>query len=200
MESLPSYQDINRATAPDSAHTSSPVIGGSGARIPLARETRAQYDRTVISRLQSYGALTRTNASYPVDSPLRVQTFHADPFYRTATNQLDIILPALSSSTLPPTTALRTITLRIRLPPPDVDFVNEIKQSGLTQGRGVIKKGLKGWFQRVNNDKGEEAVFEAVDSIAGRIAIEGVFSSGGVVGFEKGVVYVHYSLLKPADG
>ncbi|KAG8710617.1 hypothetical protein FRC09_021008 [Ceratobasidium sp. 395] len=171
MESLPSYQDINRATAPDSAHTSSPVIGGSGARIPLARETRAQ-----------------------------VQTFHADPFYRTATNQLDIILPALSSSTLPPTTALRTITLRIRLPPPDVDFVNEIKQSGLTQGRGVIKKGLKGWFQRVNNDKGEEAVFEAVDSIAGRIAIEGVFSSGGVVGFEKGVVYVHYSLLKPADG
>ncbi|KAG9098473.1 hypothetical protein FRC06_006350 [Ceratobasidium sp. 370] len=175
MEPLPSYQDINNTATSDDAHPPPvvPVIGGSGARIPLAHETRSQYDRTVISRLRSYGALTRTNMSYPADSPLRTQTFHPDQFYQAAVSQLDIILPALSQSTLPATTALRTITLRIRLPAPDVDWVNEIKQTGLVQGRAIIKRALRVWFQRVNSDKGEDAVFEAVDSIAGRIAIEG---------------------------
>ncbi|KAG8695604.1 hypothetical protein FRC08_007663 [Ceratobasidium sp. 394] len=175
MEPLPSYQDINGSTTPDDAPAPSvvPIIGGSGARIPLAPETRAQYDRTVISRLRSYGALTRVNVSYPVDSPLRTQTFHPDQFYKAAISQLDVILPALSQPTLPATTTLRTITLRIRLPAPDVDWVNEIKQSGLVQGRLVIKRALRMWFKSVNSDKGEEAVFEAVDSIAGRIAIEG---------------------------
>ncbi|KAG8741180.1 hypothetical protein FRC10_003225 [Ceratobasidium sp. 414] len=174
MEPLPSYEDINNAPTPDDVHTTAvAVIGASGARIPLAHGTRAQYDRTVISRLRSYGALTRTNMSYPADSPLRTQTFHPDKFYQAAISQLDVILPALSQPTLPATTALRTITLRIRLPAPDIDWVNEIKQTGLVQGRAVIKRALRVWFQRVNGDKGEEAVFEAVDSIAGRIAIEG---------------------------
>ncbi|KAG9087464.1 hypothetical protein FRC07_012820, partial [Ceratobasidium sp. 392] len=173
MEPLPSYQEIDNSTSSDDIHSSSRVIGGSGARIPLAGGTRDQYDRAVVNRLKSYGALTRTNMSYLPDSPLRTQTFQPDQLYQAAISQLDVILPALSPSTLPATTTLRTITLRIRLPAPDVEFVNEIRQTGLTHGRGVVKKGLKGWFQRVNSTKGEEAIFEAVDSIAGRIAIEG---------------------------
>ncbi|QRW08670.1 hypothetical protein RhiLY_07669 [Ceratobasidium sp. AG-Ba] len=193
MEQPPSYRDIRtpihehdgRPTTPtpDPPPTAFPerptsllesaLIGASGVRIPLSREARAHYDSQVIHQLKSYGALTRVNTTYPTSSPLRTQTFHPHQFYQSAISQLDRLFEVLSSNSLPSTTTLRTIKLRIRLPAPDADYVREARQNGLVQGRAVIKRAFRFWMQHVNNDKAEEALFEAVDSVAGRIIIEG---------------------------
>lgn len=164
------------------------VVGGSGVRIPLSPEDRSKYDRYTVTRLKSYGTLTRTNVNYPPDSPLRsvifhvpalvyltlyrTQTFYPDRFYQAAASQLDVLLPALAQPALPAISTLRTITLRIQpVNPPDAPAVHDLKRKGLVEGRDVIKRSMANWQLHVK--KAEEALMEAVDGIVGRIALEG---------------------------
>lgn len=41
------------------------------------------------------------------------------------------------------------------------------------QGREVLGRGLKNWIAYFASKKGEKALYEAADSIVGRLAIEG---------------------------
>lgn len=107
------------------------------------------------------------------EPPPSTHTFDADKFYQSAASQLDILLPTLTPTSLPATTALRTITLRIQTPPADSHWINEFKRSGIVEGRAVLKKAFRTWASGVNSKKGEEAVFKAIDAIMGRVAIEG---------------------------
>ena len=163
------------------------VIGGSGVRMPLSPEDRTEYDRKTLTRLQSYGMLTRTNTHYPPESPLRsaaipladshyltlyrTQIFNPDRFYQAAASQLDILLPALAQPTLPAVNTLRTITLRIQPVVPDAAAVRELKLKGLIEGRAVITRSIASWKVQCRN--AEEALMEAIDGIIGRLALEG---------------------------
>ncbi|KAF8595837.1 hypothetical protein BDV93DRAFT_528401 [Ceratobasidium sp. AG-I] len=147
------------------------VIGGSGVRMPLSSEDRIKYDRYTVTRLQSYGTLSRVNTHYATDSPFRIQTFYPDRFYQAAASQLDVLLPALTQPSLPAISTLRTITLRIQPTAPDSAAVKELKLKGLVEGRAVIKRSIASW--KVQVKRAEDALMEAVDGIIGRIALEG---------------------------
>jgi len=83
-------------------------------------------------------------------------------------SQLDILLPLLSPSpgTLPATTSLRTITLRIRnLPPTDLGYFNP------QEGRDEISRALKNWLARPAIKA--KAIFHFADLLVTRIRMDG---------------------------
>ncbi|KAB5591296.1 hypothetical protein CTheo_5255 [Ceratobasidium theobromae] len=189
MENLPPYDSFRAVShgtvspaptmlvsTPLSPVNMSSVIGGSGVRVPLSPQELADFESKTCARLRSWGTYTRIHISATgssEDTPTRSEPFRPVELYQSAISQLNVLLPALSSTCLPATTTLRTITLRVVLPSPDAAWMNECIRTGPVQGREVLGRGLKNWIAYFASKKGEKALYEAADSIVGRLAIEG---------------------------
>ncbi|KAG8728500.1 hypothetical protein FRC12_021689 [Ceratobasidium sp. 428] len=153
------------------------LIGGSGVRVPPLPDERNGYDQRITSHLRAYGTIVRYNMDYPPDSPLRISArFQPDVFYQSIVTQLDTLLPALlpRPGVLPPMTSLRAITLQVDLPDPDKGWVQSDRISGNVHGREVLSKAYAGWFAHHQTRNSDLALFDAIDAITGRIALEGV--------------------------
>ncbi|CAE6352889.1 unnamed protein product [Rhizoctonia solani] len=194
MEALPPYESSGQATGLDHTTVLSPpvngitievpeggVIGGSGVRLPLSSRERVNFDRRVCSRLRQFGPYVRNGsvAYGGVQSRYAFMIYETETFcppehiYQSAASQLDVLLPALSPGTLPSTTALRTITIRLDLPTPDVVWMNEVLRTGPVQGRDTLCRAYKSWLSHFAAKKMELALLETAEWITGRLAMEG---------------------------
>ena len=99
--------------------------------------------------------------------------FDAPALYRSATDQLDVLLPLLQPDHLTTTTSLRTITLRLpELPPVDHAYaMRHISTSLRKQGREELGVALKDWLNAVGN-KGN-CLWAIADAIVERITMDG---------------------------
>ncbi|CEL62105.1 hypothetical protein RSOLAG1IB_10207 [Rhizoctonia solani AG-1 IB] len=187
METLPPYESPEQATRVHFNTVPSPstndsttevleggVIGGSGVRLPLSSRERISFDRKTCSRLRQFGPYVRNGSlAYGGVQP-KTETFcPPEHIYQTAASQLDVLLPALSTGTLPSTTALRTITIRLDLPAPDVAWMNETLRTRPPPGRDTFCRAYKSWLTHFATKKMELALLETAESITGRVAMEG---------------------------
>ncbi|CAE6399878.1 unnamed protein product [Rhizoctonia solani] len=154
--------------------TAEAVIGGSGVRLPLSARERVNFDRRICSRLRPFGPYVRNGTVAYGGMQPRSETFCSpEHIYQSAASQLDVLLPALSNGTLPSTTALRTITLRLDFPTPDAVWIAESLRTGPAKGRDTLCRAYKSWLAVFSAKKLEYGLLEMADSITGRLAFEG---------------------------
>ncbi|ELU40909.1 hypothetical protein AG1IA_05061 [Rhizoctonia solani AG-1 IA] len=187
METLPPYESSSHTNDIDPPPTTSSlesgrtveiveggVVGGSGVRLPLSSRERVNFDRKVCARLRQFGPYVRTGILGYGGVQTRTETFcPPEHIYQSAASQLDVLLPALSNGTLPATTALRTITIRLDLPIPDALWINETLRTGAVQGRDTLCRAYRSWLSHFTAKKMELALLETAEWITGRLAIEG---------------------------
>ncbi|CAE6407626.1 unnamed protein product [Rhizoctonia solani] len=150
------------------------IIGGSGVRLPLSARERVNFDRRICTTLRTFGPYVRTSTTPYRGMKAQTETFcPPEHIYQSAASQLDVLLPALSNGTLPSTTALRTITLRLDLPTPDAVWISESLRTGPVKGRETLCRAYKSWLVAFQPKKLELGLLEMAESIAGRLAFEG---------------------------
>ncbi|KAJ1304948.1 hypothetical protein OPQ81_006081 [Rhizoctonia solani] len=150
------------------------VIGGSGVRLPVSARERLSLDQKICSRLRTFGPYVRSGVTPYAGVQPRSETFcPPEHIYQSAASQLDVLLLALSNSIIPSTTALRTITLRLDLPTPDVAWISESLRTGPVQGRENLLRAYKSWLAMFANKKLELGLLETAEAITGRVAFEG---------------------------
>ncbi|KAG9121742.1 hypothetical protein FRC07_002178 [Ceratobasidium sp. 392] len=177
------WWDVKRVTQPteNSTDATHSLIGGSGVLVPLLPNEQISYEQRIISYLRgAYGVIERHNTSYPPTSPLRMEAFFelvCMKKFKCLLVQLDVLLPALlpHPGVLPPTTSLRSITLRLELPDPDKAWVQSDQISGnIAHGREVLFKAFDDWFTSQLTKKAQPAMFDVADAIIGQIIQDGL--------------------------